>query len=355
MAYKLSQINQLGIPPLLKGIENYDQWVEKLTEIRKIWLDYIGGVPASVPLHLKIISQSKNHVHNRLHIQYDTVYGDRVTAYLLIPNGNEHNRLTRRGYPAVIAMHPTIEYGKDDISLSSGRKNRKYAIELVERGYVVLVPDALTAGERIYPGKAPFDSELFYKQHPEWSTVAKNITDHRQGIDVLCSLEEVNPEAIGAIGHSFGAYNAYFLAGVDDRIKAVVSSCGFSPFTGDPNPEHWTYRSYPYTHIPKIAADLKQDQVPFDFHEIIALCAPTPFFSYAGQDDHIFPHWKSIGEGNLELKKLYHWLGKDDCFQSLIGVSGHDFPKEIRMLAYLFLDHWLTNKGDHTVVGETIK
>lgn len=355
MAYKLSQINQSGIPPLLKGIASYEQWLVKLTEIRKLWLDYIGELPARVPVRLQINSQSKNLGHTRLHVEYDTVYGDRVTAYLLIPNENESNRLHTRGYPAVIAMHPTIEQGKDDIAISAGRENRQYAIELVERGYVVLAPDALTAGERIYPGKAAFNSELFYEQHPGWSTVAKNITDHRQGIDVLCSLDYVNPSAIGAIGHSFGAYNAYFLAGVDERIKAVVSSCGFSPFTGDSTPEHWTYRSYPYTHIPKISADLKQDQIPFDFHEIIALCAPTPFFGYAGQDDHIFSHWKSIGEGNLELKKLYQWLGKEDCFQSFIGAGGHDFPKEIRMLAYLFLDHWLKNNGDRNRVEETIR
>ena len=353
--YRLSQINQSGIPPLLRGIESYEQWVEKLTEIKKVWLNYIGGLPESVPLRLKINSQSKNQSHNRLHIQYDTVHGDRVTAYVLIPNENDVNPLPKEGYPAVIAMHPTIEQGKDDIALSTGRKNRKYAIELVERGFVVLAPDALTAGERIYPGKAAFDSNSFYEQHPGWSTVAKNITDHRQAIDVLCSLEKVNPNAIGAIGHSFGAYNAYFLAGVEDRIKAVVSSCGFSPFTGDPNPDHWTYRSYPYTHIPKILADLNKDQIPFEFHEIIALCAPVPFFSYAGQEDHIFPHWKSVGEGFLEIKKLYRWLGKEECFQSFIGASGHDFPKEIRMLAYSFLDHWLTNKGDHTPVGETIQ
>ncbi|WP_157261226.1 dienelactone hydrolase family protein [Paenibacillus wynnii] len=353
--YTLSQINQTGIPPLLKSIESYNQWVDKLAGIRQIWLDYIGGIPASVPLHLKMISQSKNQGYNRIHIQYDTVFGDRVTAYLLIPDRKEDHRLPRLGYPAVIAMHPTIEYGKDDISLSTGRKNRKYAIELVERGYVVLAPDALTAGERIYPGKVAFNSDPFYEQHPGWSTVAKNITDHIQGIDVLCSLEEVNPNAIGAIGHSFGAYNAYFLAGVDERIKAVVSSCGFSPFTGDPSPDHWTYRSYPYTHIPKISADLKKDQIPFEFHEIIALCAPTPFFSYAGQDDHIFPHWKSIGEGNLELKKLYSWLGKEDCFQSIMGVGGHDFPEEIRMFAYVFLDQWLGNTRDHTTDGETLK
>lgn len=347
IAYKLSQINRTGIPPLLNGIKSYEQWREKITEIRKVWLNYIGEVPASVPLRLQLISESKESGYTRLHVEYDTVYGDRITAYVLVPNVSDSNTPVKQRYPAVIAMHPTIEQGKDDIALSTGRKNRMYAIELVQRGYVMLVPDALTAGERVYPGKAAFNSEPFYEQHPAWSTVAKNITDHIQGINVLCSLDYVNPLAIGAIGHSFGAYNAYFLAGIDSRIKAVVSSCGFSPFTGDPHPEHWTFRSYPYTHIPKISADLAQDQIPFDFHEIVALCAPAPFFSYAGQEDHIFPHWKTIGEGMLELKKLYRWLGKESYFQSWIGAGGHDFPEEIRMLAYLFLDRWLKNDREN--------
>lgn len=342
MPYSLSELNRRGIPPLLQGIDSYKQWVEKISDIRRIWLEYLGELPAKVPVRLQIHAQSKQPGHTRLHVEYDTVYGDTVTAYILVPD-EEAGSL---GYPAVIALHPTHEQGKDRIALPNGGENRKYALELVERGYVVLAPDALTAGERIYTGRAAFDSELFYTQHPNWSTVAKNVIDHMHGVDVLCSLDYVNPLAIGAIGHSFGAYNAYFLGGMDERIKVVVSSCGFSPFTGDPYPQHWTYRNFPYTHLPKIAADLEQDQVPFDFHEIVALMAPTPFFSYAGQDDHIFPHWKSVAEGMLELSRLYRWLGKEDHFRSFIGAGGHDFPEEIRSLSYLFIDHWLKKEGE---------
>jgi len=356
MPYVLSHLNQTGIPPLLQGIESYEQWTAKLSAIRATWLDYIGELPARVPVQLKVHSESKELTHTRLHIEYDTVYDDAITAYLLIPNerafkhpgqfnqlghSGQSDQPGQSGYPAIMALHPTHELGKDDIATLSGRENRKYAIELVERGYVVLVPDALTAGERIYPGKPSFHSGPFYEKHPEWSTVAKNVIDHMQGLDVLCSLDIVNPHAIGAIGHSFGGYNSYFLAGLDDRIKAVVSSCGFSPFTGDPDPQHWGHRNFPYTHIPKISADLQQDQIPFEFHEIVVLMAPTPFFSYAGQDDHIFPHWKSVAEGMLELSRLYRWLGKEDHFKSFIGAGGHDFPEEIRMLAYSFLDYWL--------------
>ncbi len=336
----MSKLNQDGMPRLLDGIENVEQWNEKINAIRKVWFDYIGELPARVPVSYEVVSEIQEEDHVRKHIIYNTVYEDKVTAYLLIPNAL-FQKPKHSPVPAIMALHPTGPFGKDRVAIPPKDQNRKYGIELVSRGYVVLAPDALTSGERIYEGCQHFDSSKFYEQHPTWSTVGKNLIDHMQGVDLLCSLEFVDSSRIGTIGHSFGGYNSYFLAGVDRRIKAVVSSCGFSPFTGDPAPQHWGYRKFPYTHLPKISADLEKNQVPFEFHEIAALTASIPFFNYSAQSDWIFPHWKAVGDGMHELHKLYEWLGYEDRFRSYIGAGTHDFPPEIRVIAYGFLDKWL--------------
>jgi len=339
--YTLSELNKTGLPPLLDGISSMEEWERKLERIRRTWLSYIGEIPAEVPVNVRVRSETKLPGHIRLHIEYDTVYGDRVTAFLLIPSANGEMPDSADRYPAVLALHPTNQTGKRDIATYPGKKDRTYAIELAERGYVVLAPDALTAGERIYPGLAPFQSGPFYEQYPKWTTVAKNIIDHMQGVSVLESLGYVNAEAIGAIGHSFGSYNAYFLAGFDKRVKAIAASCGVSPFALDPNPEHWGVRADWYTHIPKITPDLLQDRVPFEFHEIIALCCPTPYFNYSAQEDQIFPHWKSVGDAMVEIAGLYEWHGAGDRFVSMLGSGPHDFPPLVRQMAYSFLDRWL--------------
>jgi len=340
VSYTIFELYQDGIPKLLAGIDSRQAWEQKRQQIMQTWIYFIGGLPERVPLSYEVTGEEQEADHRRIHLIYETVYGDRVTAYLLVPAEHVPGKGADGRRPAVLAFHPTHESGKANVATPEGRENQRYGLELVSRGYVVLAPDALTAGERIYKGWDSFHNAPFYEEHPEWTSVGKNAIDHIHGIDLLCALKEVDPQRIGAIGHSFGGYNSYFLAGLDNRIKAIVNSCGFSPFTSDPRPTHWGVREW-YTHLPKITECLGQHNVPFEFNEIAALAAPTPFFNYFAQGDLIFPHWQSIGDCMADLNELYTFLDSGDCFQSIMGVKDHNFPPEIRRIAYDFLDRWL--------------
>jgi dienelactone hydrolase len=358
--YCLSSLAAKGIPPLLEKVGSRDDWNRKRDYIQRTWIDCIGRLPQLVDAELTLDSWVHNEDHYLIRIRYSSVYDDWVPANLLIPKvGGVH--ITKdeqvkellysgighagKSLPAVLALHPTSENGKDDISLTTGRENRQYGLELVKRGYVVLAPDTITAGERILGDDQPFHTASFYEKHSEWSAVGKMITDHQQGISLLEALQLVDPARIGVIGHSLGGYNAYFLAGADKRIKAVVCSCGFSPLADDPETHRWGRREW-FSHIPKLSDDINEGKTPFEFNEIAALVAPTPLFFWIGQNDRIFPHWKPAAEGIADLHSLYEWLGEEGKFSSLIGNSGHDFPTEIREIAYSFLDRWLYAEMD---------
>lgn len=351
--YTLTDLED-GVPSLLHNVSEIADWNEKRTTILHNWLACIGCIPPLVNPHMKINSWEIMLDYYLINICYSTVYEDSVPANLLVPKLPEDETLetesdvlqllystNRKQFRAVIALHPTSDNGKEDISTTSGRENRQYGLELVKRGYVVLAPDTITAGDRVLQNEQPFQTASFYKSHPEWSAVAKMIVDHQQGISVLEELSIVDSSKIGAIGHSLGGYNSFFLAGVDSRIKAVVCSCGFSSFAQDPEKHRWGRREW-FSHIPRISDYINKGIVPFEFTEIAALVAPTPLFLWIGQNDPIFPHWKPAATGLVELNSLYEWMGKGERFKSLIGNSGHDFPQEIRQSAYIFLDNWLS-------------
>lgn len=337
MSYKLSVLNGSGVPSLVEGLNREADWELKKQRLMKVWTDHLGANPERTDPGLEVHSEQQETDHVRLHISYATGYGDRVPAYLLIPGRSSH---PEQVYPAVLALHPTDPLGKGDIASPQGRASRAYGLELVSRGFVVLAPDTITAGERIYTGEEAFRTAPFYREFPGCTAVGKMLHDHQQSLDLLEQLSYVDSDRIGAIGHSLGAYNSFFLAGMDRRIKAVVSSCGLSPFTQDPDPNRWGQRDW-FSHIPLLSKDIERGEVPFEWHEIAALCAPTPMLQWMGQRDHIFPHWQAIAQASLELHSLYEMLGHKDKYVGLMGNAAHDFPEDIRQLAYRFLEQWL--------------
>ena len=53
------------------------------------------------------------------------------------------------------------------------------------------------------------------------------VADTQNAVSWLAEQDSVDPARIGVIGHSFGAAVAVYAGGVDKRIAAVISSCGW--------------------------------------------------------------------------------------------------------------------------------
>src|SRR5215207_7675030 len=70
------------------------------------------------------------------------------------------------------------------------------------------------------------------------------VADTRNALTWLTQRPEIDPERIAVIGHSFGGAVSVYAAGLDTRIAAVISSCGWGhgerKFRGQhPGPEAW--------------------------------------------------------------------------------------------------------------------
>lgn len=70
------------------------------------------------------------------------------------------------------------------------------------------------------------------------------VADTRNALTWLAERPEIDPKRMAVIGHSFGAAVAVYTGGVDDRVAAVISSCGWGhgerKFQGQhPGAEKW--------------------------------------------------------------------------------------------------------------------
>ena len=70
------------------------------------------------------------------------------------------------------------------------------------------------------------------------------VADTKNAFTFIAQRDEVDPERIGVIGHSFGAAVSIYTAGIDERFACVISSCGWGDgerkFRGQhPTPEAW--------------------------------------------------------------------------------------------------------------------
>jgi hypothetical protein len=172
------------------------------------------------------------------------------------------------------------------------------------------------------------------------SATMKGIVNHRRAIDLLESLPEVDASRIGCIGHSLGGHNAIFVALFDLRIKVVVSSCGFNSFVKyrKGNLADWSHKGY----MPRIADRYGNDanKVPFDFTELIGSLAPRPLFVNAPLKDNDF-EVAGVRDCIRSAGPVYRLLEAPDNLEVVYPDAGHDFPPDVRLNAYAFIDRYL--------------
>ena len=336
----------LGLDRARIPVKTPADWAHRREQILAGMQEAMGPLrrPQSpVPLNVKVLEEHEEDGYIRRKLAYHTDSPKQpITAWLLLPlppgEGRGESALNssttsarRTKHPAVLCLHPTNPNGKDQPAGLIGDSSRYYAKELAQRGYVTLSPDYPSFGDAT---KYDFDADDYV------SGTMKAIYDNIRSIDLLQSLPEVDPNRIGCIGHSLGGHNTLFTAVFDQRIKAAVTSCGFTTFHKyyGGNLTGWT--SSRYMPLIKTKYNLAPDQVPFDFPEVIAAIAPRAVFASAPLHDHNFDI-DGVREVITAVRPIYKLLGAEGNLQAVHPNCAHDFPDAERNQAYEFLDRFL--------------
>ncbi|MGH9628259.1 MAG: alpha/beta hydrolase family protein, partial [Bryobacteraceae bacterium] len=219
------------------------------------------------------------------------------------------------------------------------RKNRAFALDMVEAGFVAVAPDFLRDGERVLPGRKPYDTTDFYNKHPNWSIHGKDAWDTSRIIDWLESLPYVNAKQIGIIGHSYGGHTSIFAAAHEPRIAVVVANGPVSDFYH--HGMHWAVgpgesRSQS---LPAMRPYLvRRERPPLAFYEVTSMIAPRPLLVGEAAGER-----RPMEEENCAaVHQVYRALSASERVRYLWYAGDHDFPPAARQAAVEWFRRWFS-------------
>jgi dienelactone hydrolase len=315
------------------GVKGYGAWETQRGDIA-FTIQQVLGAPSGLepaPCEVQELGSEDLGGHTRRHLRIRSEPEDWIPAYLLVPK-----QLGAPRVPAMICLHQTVAQGKDESCGVKGDAELAFAVELVKRGYVCLAPDVIGFGERIAPGRQPYDNSIaFYRKHPNWSFLGKMVWDVGRVVEYLETLSFVDAKKIGCIGHSHGAYGTLFAAAFEPRIVAAVASCGFTTFRSDPQPDRWSHLT---ALLPQLGCYLPDvANIPFDWHHVLALIAPRDLFVWYTTKDAIFPRTENLDGLLRDVQGVYRVCGREAALTWQSSDGPHQFPRMWRETAY----HWL--------------
>lgn len=205
---------------------------------------------------------------------------DRVPALLAVPTG-------KGPFPAVVVFHQHAgqrHFGKSEVFGLVGDPFQAFGPPLVRAGFVVLCPDSIAFEDRRPAGPGTDVREDDWEQHYNalahrlvtgGTLMQKVLHDAMTAVSAVLDRPDVHPDAVGALGHSYGGNTTLFLTAVDERVQFGCASGAVG-----------SYRRKLADGIGiEMAEVIPGFATRFDVEHLLAAIAPRPLLVVSGTDD----------------------------------------------------------------------
>ena len=250
-----------------------------------------------------------------------------VPAYLARPRDAGGRR------PAIVFNHSHgggYKIGKQEfVDGRSYLQPVPYAKALTDLGYVALAIDHWVFGERSHTTEADMFKSMLWQGQVLWGMM---VYDSLRALDWLVERPDVDRARIGTLGISMGSTMAWWLAALDERVKATVDICCLTDFHTLKAKKGLSLHGV-YYYVPGL---LKR----FTTAQINALIAPRAHLGLAGLQDKLTPV-EGLDIIDRELTRVYAKAGHPERWKLLRYDVGHMETPEGRVEILAFLKRFL--------------
>ena len=332
------------------------------TKARATVLERLFYAPPPVAPAANVIRREDRGDYVQEYLTFQTTPDLRVPAYVLIP------KKAKLPAPGIVALHchgGFYVWGKDKLvevdnehpALTEYKQElyqgKSIATELVRRGNVVIIVDALYWGER----RMLLDEDPPSYRDPQRMTkadvadfnrrsqqneqlvarslFAAGITwpgvllwDDLRTVDYLASRPEVDAQRLGCVGLSLGGYRSFLLAALDPRIKVAVDVGWMTSFASQIR-RHVIHTIGFTFHIAGLYRYL-------DLPDLAALIAPRALLVINGAKDSLFAP-EGVRAAFEKIGACFHKAGASDRQRCRLYDAPHEFNRQMQDEAYAWI------------------
>jgi dienelactone hydrolase len=313
-------------------------WKNDRVKFKETLTDLLGDIPSRPgKLKVKTVSREVKNGYILEKFLIDNEIDSHIPGYLAIPTN------AKGKVPVIVGLHGHSS-SKDNIFGYNSTTGQDVMALLISHGFAVCAIDSYFNGERLGSGPAGeterqergSDQELSQFKINLWfgrSLWGMQLRDEQIALDYLVSRPEIDAERIGIEGMSMGSTRAWWLAALDDRVKAVVGVACFTRYKELIEQRQLKAHGI-YYFVPGVLNH-------FDTEVIMGLIAPRPFLVLTGDSDAGSPlAGMKVLENKLNI--VYSLYKKDENFKSIIYKNtGHVFTDEMKMEMLLWFNKYL--------------
>ncbi|MGC1275076.1 MAG: CocE/NonD family hydrolase [Planctomycetaceae bacterium] len=294
----------------------------------------LDPMPERTPLEATVTGtmELEDVVIEKLHFQSRP--GLYVTANLYRPK-------TQDGpLPAILNVCGHAKVTKDGVSFGNKTGYHHFGAWFARNGYVCLVIDTLQLGEIEGIHHGTYRYNRWWWNSRGYTPAGVECWNGMRAIDYLQSRPEVDGEKIGVTGRSGGGAYSWYIAAMDERIKAAVPTAGITDLRN---------------HIVDDCIEGHCDCMFFvntyrwDYPRLAALVAPRPLLIANSDKDEIFP-LDGVVRTHAVAKKIYDAYDAAENLGLHITEGPHRDTQELRIGAFLWFERFL--KGDRRLIDD---
>jgi len=304
------------------------KWKGDRIKVKETLLTLLGEIPARpADLEVKTLFREERSGYVLEKFIIDNGVDSWIPGYIAIPSN-------RRGkVPVILGLHGHSSSKENIFGFDSNTAQDVLAF-FISNGFAVMAIDSYFNGERRGQGPSGKNETMETGSDQESSLFKINLwfgrslwgmqlRDEQIALDYLVSRSEIDTARIGVEGMSMGSTRAWWLAALDDRVKAVTGIACFTRYKELIEQRQLSAHGI-YYFVPGMLNH-------FDTEAVMGLIAPRPFLVLTGDSDAGSP-LSGIRVLENKLQTVFSLYDKKEYFKSIVYENtGHVFTDDMKI------------------------